>query len=51
MPEQITSVSVQVLAEKSDGVLKLGNLSEFSEGMIYKGGQGVEKSQDTAQNL
>lgn len=51
MPEQIISVSAQVFAEKRDGTLNFGNLSEFSEGMIYKGGQGVEKSQDIAQNL
>ena len=51
MPEQIISVSAQVFAEKRDGTLNSGNLSEFSEGMIYKGGQGVEKSQDIAQNL
>ena len=37
--------------EKRDGTLKLSNLSEFSEGMIYKEGQGVAKSHETAQNL
>lgn len=31
--------------------LKLGSLSEFSEGMIYEGGQGIGKSQATIQNL
>lgn len=32
-------------------MLKMSNLSEFREGMIYKGGQGIVKSHETAQNL
>lgn len=38
-------------SEKRDGMLKLSNLSEFREGMVYKGGQGIAKSHKTAQNL
>lgn len=40
MPEQITSPSSQVLAGKGDDALKAVNLSKFSEGTIYRCGQG-----------
>lgn len=42
MPEKITSVSAQALAEKRTGALKVGNLNEFSERTIYNCGQDVE---------